>query len=73
MLNALLSGPNPKFIDWIKYDIDSGMGLNNHVLHDDLDTAARAKYNNMVTFDEYFKLDPKDAKILALTTKFTAL
>ena len=49
------------------------MGLNNHVLHDDLDTAARAKYNNMVTFDEYFKLDPKDAKILALTTKFTAL
>ena len=43
------------------------------MLHDDLATAAREKYNNMVASDEYSKLDPKDAKILALTTKVTAL
>ena len=51
MLNALLACPNPKcnaFIKIIKDDIDSGIGLNNHMLHDDLATAACAKYNNMV-------------------------
>ena len=76
MLNALLACPNPKcnaFIEIIKDDIDSGIGLNNHMLHDDLTTAARAKYNNMVSFGKYSKLDPKYAKILALTTKVTAL
>ena len=76
MLNALLSGPNPKFgafIEQIRYGIDSGIGLNNHMLHDDLTTAARAKYNKMVDSNKYYKLDPKDAKIIALTTKVTAL
>ena len=46
MLNALLSGPNPKFNDFIKQikdGIDSGIGLNNHMPHDDLVTAASAK------------------------------
>ena len=69
MLNTLLSGPNPNFnsfIERIKNDIDSGIGLNNHMPHDDLATAARAKYNNMVASDEYSKLYPRDAKILAL-------
>ena len=47
--------------------------MDNHVSHDDLTTAARPKYNNMVASDKYFKLDPKDANILALTTKITAL
>ena len=76
MLNALLSGPNPKFnafIEWIKDAIDSGIGLNNHMSHDDLATVARLKYNNMVASDKYSKLDPKDAKILAQTKKVTAL
>ena len=76
ILNVLLSGPNPKFnyfIKIIKYYIDSGIGLNNHMSHDDLATAARAKYNNMVDSNEYSKLDPKYSKILALTTKFTAI
>ena len=51
MLNDLLSGPNPKFNDFIKrikYDIDLGTVLNNHMLHDDLATAARVKFNNIV-------------------------
>ena len=76
MLNALLSGPNPKFnhfIKQIKDDIDFGIGLNNNMSHDELAAAAQAKYNNMVASDEYSKLDPKDAKILSLTTKITAL
>ena len=76
MLNTLLSVLNHKFnafIDHIKYDIDLGIGLNNHMSHDDLVTTARAKYNNMVDSYNYSKLDPKYAKILALTTKVTAL
>ena len=76
MLNELLSGPNSKFnafIKQIKDDIDLGMGLNNHMLHDDIATADCVKYNNRVDSDEYSKLDPKDAKIIALTKKVTAL
>ena len=76
MLNALLYGPNPKFntfIKRIKDDIDLGIVLNNHMLHDYISTEARAKYNNIVSSDKYSDLDPKDAKVLALTTKVTAL
>ena len=72
MLNTLLSGPNSKFnafIEKIKDEIDSGIVLNNHMLHDDLSTADSVKYNNRVDSDEYSKLDPKDAKIIALTKK----
>ena len=43
------------------------------MLHDDLATAACAKYNNMVASEEYSKFDPKDTKILSLTTEFTYL
>ena len=43
------------------------------MLHDYLATVAHAKYSNMVASDKYSKLDPKDANILALTTKVTAL
>ena len=75
-MNALLSGPNTNFnpfIERIKGDIDSGIGFNNHMSHEDIETADRAKYNNMVDSNKYSKLDPKDAAILALTKKFTAL
>ena len=76
MLNALLYGPNPKFnacINKIKDDIDSGIRLNNHMLHDDLQNSYRVKYNNTVASDEYSKLDPKKTNILALTKKVNAL
>ena len=36
---------------------------------DELCTAARSKYNNMDACGEYSKVDPKDAKTLALTTR----
>ena len=76
MLNALISGPNPKFNDFIeriKYGIDSGIGLNNNISHDDIETAVDTKYNNMVDSEKYSKFDPKDAKFISLTTKVTAL
>ena len=41
--------------------------------HDDIVTADRAKYNNVVASDEYSKLDHRDSKIIALTKKVTAL
>ena len=75
-MNATISVPNPRFnafIERIKYDIDPGTILNNHMLHDDLVTAARAKFNNMVASYKFSKIDPKDANILSLTIKVTAL
>ena len=41
--------------------------------HDDLASRASAKHNNMVASNEYSKLEPKYAKILALTKKVTAI
>ena len=75
-LNALLSGPNAKFnafIERIKDDIDSQTGLNITMSFGKLCTAARSKYNNMDAWDEYSKVDPKDATILALTTRLENL
>ena len=43
------------------------------MLHYDLATSARTKYNNMVPSDKYSKLDPKDANILSLIKKITAI
>ena len=40
---------------------------------DEICTASRSKYNNMNACDEYSKFDPKDAKILALTTRLQNL
>ena len=71
-LNALLSVTNAKFnafIERIKDDIDSQTGLNKTMSFDKLCTAAHSKYNNMDACDEYSKVDPKDAKILALTIR----
>ena len=75
-LNALLSGPNAKFnsfIDRIKDDIDSQTGLNKDMTFDQICTAARAKFNNMEASNEYNKVDPKDATILALTTRLEVM
>ena len=61
------------FIERIKDDIDSQTGLNKTMSLDKLCTAARSKYNNMDACDEYSKVDPKDAKMLALTTRLENL
>ena len=75
-LNTLFSVPNAKFnafIEHIKDDIDLQRGLNKTMSFDKLCTAARSKYNNMDACDEYSKVDPKDANILALTTRLENL
>ena len=75
-LNALLSGPNSKFnafIERIKDDIDLQTSLNNNMTFDELCTADRSKYNNLDSCDEYSKVDPKDAMIIALTTRLENL
>ena len=46
MSNPLLSFPNTKvnsFIEQIKDDVDSGMGLKNNMSHDYLGSATRTK------------------------------
>ena len=40
---------------------------------DKLCIAARSKYNNIDACEEYSKVDPKDAKILALTRRMENL
>ena len=75
-LNLLLSGPNAKFnafIERIKDDMDSQTGLNKTMSFDKLCTTAGSKYNNMDACDEYSKVDPKDAKIIALTTRLVVV
>ena len=75
-INALLSGPNDdfnRFIKGIKDDIDSQTGVNRNLRHDQIILAARSKYNNMEATGEWSKVDPKDAKILALTTRLESL
>ena len=66
-----MSGLNAKFnafIERIKDDIDSQTGLNKTMSFDELCTAAPSNYINMDACDKYSKVDPKDVKILALTT-----
>jgi len=75
-INALLSGPNAdfnRFIKNIKDDIDSQTGVNKDLPYDQIILAARSKYNNMEATGEWGQVDPKDAKILALTTRLECL
>ncbi len=69
---ALKTGPNAdfnSFMDRIIEDIQPGIGFNKDITADELIIAARTKYNNMVEDKTWGKVDPRDAKILALTTK----
>ena len=71
LLEALVTGPNHhfnQFIDQITDDVESGIGAHAGITPDNLIRASRTKYNNMDTLDVWNKVDPRDAKILALTT-----
>jgi len=57
----------------IKDDIDSQTGVNKDLPYDQIILAARLKYNNMEATSEWDQVDPKDAKILALTTRLESL
>ena len=71
LLDALATGPNDtfnKFIQRIEDDVESGIGSHSAITPDTLITAARTKFNNMDSKDLWDKVDPRDAKIMALAT-----
>ena len=71
ILSALLSGPNKEFnthVGAIKSDVDSNYGYHSKITPSELITAAKSQYTNMEKRGDWTKVDPKDAKILALTT-----
>ena len=61
------------YIDRLNDDIESGTGPNKNMSWQDIIMAARRKYGNMIAADTWDKVDPCDAKLLALTTKLAAL
>ncbi len=73
---ALTSGPNADFnafMQRIMDDIQSGNGYHKNITTDNLIITARTKYNNMVADKTWGKVDPRDAKIMALTTALKEL
>lgn len=75
-ITALKSGPNDQFnsyIDRINDDIEAGSGQYRDLEWSDIIKSARSKYNNMLTTKEWTKVDPRDAKLMALTSKLEAL
>ena len=76
LLDALITGPNHVFNEWIQRitdDIEAGFGTNVNVPADKLIIASRTKFNNMSEKQEWAKVDPRDAQIMALHTKLEAL
>ena len=72
ILAALLSGPNEVFnthFKAIKSDVDSHYGYHSTITPKVLLTAAKTQYTNIDKRKEWNKVDPKDAKMMALTTK----
>ena len=71
VLDALLSGPNADLnnrMKSIKSDVDAGYGYNANVAPDTLLMSAKKLYTNILRQNEWSKVDPRDAQILALTT-----
>ena len=71
ILDALLSGPNSDFntrMKSIKSDVDAGYGYNANVAPATLLMSAKQLQTNISRRNEWSKVDPRDAQILALTT-----
>lgn len=72
----MISGPNADFnvfMQCIIDDIQSGNGYHKNITTDNLNITACTKYNNMVTDKALGKVDPHDAKIMALMTALEEL
>ena len=72
LLSALLTGANATFntkIDQIKSDVDACYGYHSDITPSALITLAKQLYTNIDCRREWSKVDPKDAQIMALTTK----
>ena len=57
------------FVQRIVDDVESGIGAHAHITTDALIVACKTKYNNMDGRNEWTAVDPRDARIMALTTK----
>ena len=71
ILDALLSGLNSDFntrMKSIKSDVYAGYGYNANVTPATLLMSAKQLYTNISRRNEWSKVDPRDAQILALTT-----
>ena len=76
LLDSLITGPNHVFNEWIQRitdDIEAGFGPNVNVPADKIIIASRTKYNNMCEKKEWSKVDPRNAQIMALSTKLEEL
>ena len=76
ILEALISGPNPKyneFVSRVMDDVESGIGAMAHYSPDEIIAAARARYNNMEEKGLWDQVDPRDAQIMALVTEVQEL
>ena len=75
-INALLSGPNDNFNMWVgrvKTDIESRTGPHKDDTYLDVIDAARAIYINMEESGEWDKVNPREAKLIALSTELEKL
>lgn len=75
-ISALTSGPNAafnKFMEDIECDIESGIGMHATISARDLFVAAEKYYNNLISKEKWIKVDPKDARIMALTAELNQL
>ena len=73
VLYLILSGPNADFntkMKSIKSDVDAGCGYNANAAPDTLLASAKQLYTNISRRNEWSKVDPREAQILALTTAF---
>ena len=71
ILDALLLGPNAYFntiMKSIKSDVDSGYGYNANVAPATLLMSTKQLYTTILRKNEWSKVDPRDAQIMALTT-----
>ena len=68
LFDALASGQNSEFIDFIKRMED-----NKKIDPNDIISEARSRYNNMVKRKTWNKIDPRNAEIMVLTTKVEQL
>ena len=76
ILAALLSGPNEVFnshFKAIRGDVESNYGFHSTISPSILMSAAKTQYTNIERRGEWTKVDPKDAKMMALSTKLDKL
>ena len=73
IFNALLSTTNTQFYNYFSMKKMAWSNNNATFTVDELTTEATSMHTNMVTNGDWNKVDPKDAQIMALTTKVQKL